>query len=63
MRDRDREREAETPYREPDAELDPKTLGSQTEPKARAQTLSHPSAPIVFPLNSLSPSRALLIGH
>ena len=28
----------------PDAELDPRTLGSQTEPKTDAQPLSHPGA-------------------
>ena len=40
---RDTEREAET-----DVGLDPRTLGSQPEPKADAQPLSHPGALFVF---------------
>ena len=49
---RDTERKAETqaeetqaPCREPDAGLDPGTLGSLPGPKADAQLLSHPDAP------------------
>ena len=49
---RDTQREAETqaeekqaPCREPDAGLDPRTLGSLPEPKADAQPLSPPGAP------------------
>ena len=50
---RDTERETETrqrkkqaPCGEPDAGLDPRTLGSYPEPKADAQPLSHPGIPI-----------------
>ena len=49
---RDTEREAKTQAegktgssQEPDAGLDPQTLGSQPETKADAQPLSHPGAP------------------
>ena len=48
MRDREAEhsqREKQDPRRELDAGLDPRTLGSQPEPKADAQPLSHPGAP------------------
>ena len=38
---------------EPDAELDPRTLGLQSEPKADAQPLSHPGAPALFIVNIL----------
>ena len=43
MRDRQRprQREKQVPCREPDVGLDPKTPGSQTEPKADVQPLSH----------------------
>ena len=37
-----RQREKQAPCREPDAGLDPRRLGSQPEPKADAQPLSHP---------------------
>ena len=49
MRDRKRERqrhrqmEKQAPCGEPDAKLDPRTLGLHPEPKADAQPLSHPS--------------------
>ena len=43
-RGRNRQREKQAPHREPDAELDPRTLRSQHEPKA--QPLSHPGAPV-----------------
>ena len=49
---RDTEKEADTergekqaPCGEPDAELDPRTLGSRPEPKADVQPLSPPGAP------------------
>ena len=40
------QREKKAPCREPDGGLDPWTLGSQPEPKADTQPLSHPRAPI-----------------
>ena len=50
-----RERKAETQtegeagsMREPDAELDPRTLESHPEPNADAQPLSYPGAPASF---------------
>ena len=45
-RQRHRQREKQAPCREPDAGLDPRTPGSCPEPKADAQPLSHPDAPI-----------------
>ena len=46
---RETERKAETQAggecREPNVGLDPRTPGSQPEPKADAQPLSHPGAP------------------
>ena len=49
MRDREKERprqrEKQAPYGEPNAGLDPRTLGSFPEPKADAQPLSPPGAP------------------
>ena len=44
---RDTVREAEAPCREPDAGLDLRTLTSLPEPKADAQPLSHPDAPLL----------------
>ena len=44
---RQRQREKQDPCGELDAELDPRTLGSQPELKAGAQPLSHPSAPLL----------------
>ena len=41
-RGRDRWREKQAPCGEPDMRLNPGTLGSQPEPKADAQPLSHP---------------------
>ena len=35
------------PWGEPDAGLDPRTLGSHPEPKADAQPLSHPGIPTI----------------
>ena len=46
-RQRHRQREKQAPCREPDAGLHPGTLGSQPEPKADVQPLSHPGAPIL----------------
>ena len=45
-RQRHRQRKKQAPYGEPDARLDPRTLGSQPEPKGDAQPLSHPDAPV-----------------
>ena len=45
QRQKHRQREKQAPPGEPDAGLDPRTPGSQPEPKADAQTLSHPGAP------------------
>ena len=41
-----RQREKQAPCGEPNARLDPRTSGSEPEPKADAQPLSHPDAPI-----------------
>ena len=43
-----RQREKQAPRGEPDAGLDPRTLGSRPKPKADAQLLSHPGAPGYF---------------
>ena len=40
---RNRQREKQAPRREPNVELDPRTLGSCPEPKADAQPLCHPN--------------------
>ena len=40
-------REKQTPCREPDTRLAPRTLRSQPEPKADTQPLSHPGAPFL----------------
>ena len=40
-----RQREKQALCREPDEELDPRTPGSQPEPKADALPLSHPGVP------------------
>ena len=45
-RQRHRQREKQAPCREPDVGLNPRTPGSQPEPKADAQPLSHPGAPL-----------------
>ena len=42
---RDGQREKQDPFREPNAGLDPRTPGSQPEPKIDTQPLSHPGAP------------------
>ena len=44
-RQRHKTREKQTPRREPDVELDPRTLGSHSELKADTQLLSHPRHP------------------
>ena len=44
-RQRHRQREKEAPHGKSNAGLDPRTPGSQPEPKADAQPLSHPGAP------------------
>ena len=44
-RQRHRQREKQAPCGKPDAELDPRTLGSWPESKADAQPLSHPGVP------------------
>ena len=44
-RERHRQREKQALCREPDAGLNPRTLGSLPEPKADAQLLSHPGVP------------------
>ena len=43
-RQRHRQREKQAPCGEPDAGLDPRTLGSHPEPKVDAQLLSHPAS-------------------
>ena len=47
-RGRDRQREKQTPYREPNAGLHPRTPRSCPEPKADAQLLSHPGILLGF---------------
>ena len=48
-RQRHRQREKQAPSVEPDAGLDPRTLGSCPEPKVDTQLLSHAGVPeIVF---------------
>ena len=52
MRDTERHRQRETSGREPDVGLDPRTLGSNPEPKGDAQPLSHsgiPGSPCLTP--------------
>ena len=44
-RQKHRQREKQAPCRKPDVELDPRTLGSCSEPKVDAQPLSHPGIP------------------
>ena len=44
-RQRHRWREKQAPCREPDVRLDPRTPGSQLQPKAYTQPLSHPGSP------------------
>ena len=47
-RQRYRQKEKQAPCGKPDVELDPRTPGSP-EPKADAQPVSHPDAPIPTP--------------
>ena len=44
-RQRHRQREKQAPCREPYVGLNRRTLGSHSEPKADAQSLSHPGVP------------------
>ena len=46
QKQRHRQRDKQSPYREPNAELDPRTPGSRPEPKADVQPLSHPGTPL-----------------
>ena len=57
-RQRRRQREKQAPCREPDAGLDPRTLGLHPEPKVDAQSLSHPGAP-AWGLSLLGEAQAL----
>ena len=43
-----RQREKQAPCRECDVELEPRSPGSQPDPRADAQPLSHPGAPPIF---------------
>ena len=43
--DAETQAEKQAPHGEPDARLDPRTLGSRPEPKADAPALSHPGVP------------------
>ena len=45
-RQRHRQKEKQAPCREGDTGFDPRTPGSQPEPKADTQSLSHPGVPI-----------------
>ena len=47
-RDIHRQREKQAPHREPDAGLDPRTLGSCPEAEAEAQPVSHPGIPCCY---------------
>ena len=47
-RQRHRQREKQASFREPDADLDSRTPGSQPELKADAQPLSHPGDPDIL---------------
>ena len=57
MRDRERQRhrqrEKQTPCRKPDMGLDPRAPESSPEPKAEAQSLSHPGTPNKTILNAV----------
>ena len=48
-----RQKEKQAPHRKPDAGPGPRTPGSQHEPKAGAQPLSHPGVPILVSFWSL----------
>ena len=43
-----RQRKKQAACREPNAGLNPRTLGSRPEPKTDAQPLSHPGAPVIY---------------
>ena len=47
-RGRHRQREKQSPCKELDVGLDPRTPGSRPEPKADAQPLSHPGVPVIL---------------
>ena len=51
-RQRHRQREKQAACRKPDAGLDPRTLGSQLEPKADALRLNHPGTSVSFDFKS-----------
>ena len=51
-RQRHRQKEKQAPRRQPDAGLNPRTLGSWTVPKAAAQPLNHPGTHIRDFLNA-----------
>ena len=51
VRGRDRQREKQTPCREPDVGLDPRSPGSHPGLKAGAKLLSHPGVPRHSTLN------------
>ena len=48
QRQRPRQREKQTPCREPHVGLNPRTPGSRPGPKADAQPLSHPGVPTLI---------------
>ena len=54
-RQRHRQREKQAPRREPNAGLDPGTLGSCPGPKAGTKPLSHPGIPyaVTLPINCI----------
>ena len=62
-RQKHRQREKQAPCGEPDAGLDPGTLGSHPEPKAGTQPLSHPGAPVCHSFNSQIISIVWIIPH
>ena len=60
-RQRHRQKEKQAPSREPDVGLDPRTPGSQPEPKADAQPQSHPGVPDSPFLSALAQTKQKLI--
>ena len=55
-----RQREKQAPCGEPNIGLDPRTPGSQPEPKADTQPLSHPGVPRFFFFNMRTGSKKLM---